>query len=522
MRSKKALLWGILACALSCILWVLSLPPFDFPEAAYIAFVPLLLWLKTAPNWRITCVLGLVSGAAAWFAILIWLRHVTLAGTIGLALILGGYFLGWVLFARALLPRLEARTFLLRLLGWAALAGGWVLLEWAREWSFYGFPWAPLALSQWERPVVLQLAAWSGAAGVSFLLILFNACVAHTLWMRATVKVRKFWSGWFSPDLYAGLLLLVFCIVLFFKTLPVPGSFETLFRAGIVQPYILPELKWEAERERENMAILERQTEFVGAMENDLILWPESSTSWPVMGNPAMRNNLEALADKVERPLLIGNLAHHPVENTWENGVFLIAPKTGLFSEYYAKRELTPFGEYVPAPFAWLVEKFVPTIGAFVPGRAATVLPVELNERIIRCGPLVYYEDVFPALARSSVRAGAEVLFVATNNAWYGEEGGAPQHAAHSVLRAVENRRPLVRCGNGGWSGWIDAYGTVREVLRDDRGSIYFRGGGTVTVMQERRWLRRQSFYTRHGDWFIAVCGALFAASLPFILLGRD
>ena len=236
MRRKQALLWGILAGTVSCILWVLSLPPFDFPEAAYIAFVPLLLWLKSAPSWRITCVLGLVSGAAAWFAILIWLRHVTMAGTIGLALIMGGFFLVWVLFARALLPRLEARTFLLRLLGWAALAGGWVLLEWAREWSFSGFPWAPLALSQWERPVVLQLAAWSGAAGVSFLLMLFNACVAHTLWMRATVKVRKFWSGWFSPDLYAGLLLLVFCIVLFSRPCLCRVVLKPCFARGLCSP----------------------------------------------------------------------------------------------------------------------------------------------------------------------------------------------------------------------------------------------------------------------------------------------
>ena len=134
---------------------------------------------------------------------------------------------------------------------------------------------------------------------------------------------------------------------------------------------------------------------------------------------------------------------------------------------------------------------------------------MQLNNQEIQIGALVCYEDVFPALARSSVQAGAQVLFVATNNAWYGEEGGAPQHAAHSVLRAVENRRPVMRCGNGGWSGWIDAYGTIREVLRDDRGSIYFCGGGTYMVAHDINWMQRQSFYTRHGDWFVALCGGL-------------
>lgn len=522
MSEKKELLWGLLAGCFSSLFWVLSIPPFEFSEAAYIAFVPLLLWLKTRPRWRTSLVVALLAGTVAWFVILIWLRHVTLMGTLGLAAVLGLVFVVWVAQARWLLPRAEGKVFLLRLLAWLALAGSWVVLEWFREWFLYGFPWAPLALSQWERPVVLQVAAWTGASGVSFLLILFNACVAHTLWMRATAKERKFWSGWFSPDLYAGMLLLIFCIVLFFKTLPAPGSFETLFRAGVVQPYILPDLKWEEGREAENMSILEEQTRFVGMMKNDLVLWPESATPWPVMGNLAMQMRVERLAQQIERPILMGNLAHHPAENIWENGVFLVEAEAGLRPEYYVKRELVPFGEYVPAPFDWLVEKFVSTMGAFVPGQAHGVLSLELGEQRVHLGPLVCYEDIFPSLARDSVRAGAEVLFVATNNAWYGEEGGAPQHAAHSVLRAVENRRPVIRCGNGGWSGWIDAYGTVREVLRDDRGSVYFRGGGNFTVKQEYYWLRRQTFYTRHGDWFVGVCGGLVAASLLFVPLGRD
>ena len=93
-------------------------------------------------------------------------------------------------------------------------------------------------------------------------------------------------------------------------------------------------------------------------------------------------------------------------------------------------------------------------------------------------GVLICYEDIFPALARENTLAGADVLAVLTNNAWYGEGGAAYQHAAHSVLRAVENRRPVVRCGNGGWSGWIDEYGNIRDTLRDENGTIYFRGHG--------------------------------------------
>jgi len=156
----------------------------------------------------------------------------------------------------------------------------------------------------------------------------------------------------------------------------------------------------------------------------------------------------------------------------------------------------------------------VPVGGNFVPGSVPGLIDLSIGEETDKIGSLVCYEDVFPGLARASARAGAQVFFVATNNAWYGEEGGAPQHAAHSVLRAVENRRPVMRCGNGGWSGWIDCYGRVRDVLYDEHDSVYFRGGGTYTVLQFEEWMQQQSFYTRHGDWWVALCSGFFLIAL--------
>jgi len=62
----------------------------------------------------------------------------------------------------------------------------------------------------------------------------------------------------------------------------------------------------------------------------------------------------------------------------------------------------------------------------------------------------------------------------------------------------------------------------VRDVLRDANGSVYFRGGGSYTVVHFEEWMQRQSFYTRHGDWFVAVCGVLALVALGGIrLIGR-
>lgn len=510
-------IWALLAGLFSALLWVLSIPPFEFAEAAYIAFVPLLLWLYTRPTRRVFCLVAIGTGWLAWFAILVWLRHVTWFGTFALSGILGVLFAAWLGLARWLLPQIVERSFLLRSLGFAGLAGAWVVLEWSRTWLLWGFPWAPLSLSQWERPVVLQIAAWTGAYGVSFLLVFFNLCVAQTLRHRFVRKEHKMWTGWFSPDLYLGMGGLGLCIYVFFSALPAPDSAQPMFSAAVVQPYIPPELKWDTDRELANLEILERQTRFVASFESDVILWPEAATPWPIMGSPQMQARVERLVNEIGTPILMGNLAEERETEFWSNGAFLVEPDAGLSDQWYAKRELVPFGEYVPPPFGF-IRKVTPVGGDFIPGTDVGLIDLEVGERSFRVGSLICYEDVFPRLARESARAGAEVFFVATNNAWYSEEGGAEQHAAHSVLRAVENRRPVIRAGNGGWSGWIDSYGTVREVLVDAEGSIYFRGGGAYDVFQFEEWTRQQSYYTRHGDRFVAVSGglALLASFLGF------
>jgi apolipoprotein N-acyltransferase len=162
--------------------------------------------------------------------------------------------------------------------------------------------------------------------------------------------------------------------------------------------------------------------------------------------------------------------------------------------------------------FGWL-EKVVPISGDLTPGTLPHPLSIQAGANRISVGVLICYEDIFPSLARTSAQSGADVLAVLTNNAWFGEGGAAYQHAAHSVLRAIETRRPVLRCGNGGWSGWIDEFGYVRTKLVDDRDSIYFRGYDTKTISRDAHWIGRQSYYTTHGDWLIVPMAVLLVGA---------
>jgi len=150
---------------------------------------------------------------------------------------------------------------------------------------------------------------------------------------------------------------------------------------------------------------------------------------------------------------------------------------------------LVPFGEYIPLrPILGWLDKLVPIGGDFQRGTEARPLLVPVRSGQVRVGVLICYEDIFPEFARESALAGAEMLAVLTNDAWFGEGGAAYQHAASSVLRAVETRRPVLRCGNSGWSGWIDEFGNIRATLLNEKGSIYFRGYQTLDVTRDLRW----------------------------------
>jgi apolipoprotein N-acyltransferase len=234
----------------------------------------------------------------------------------------------------------------------------------------------------------------------------------------------------------------------------------------------------------------------------------------------------ESLARRANVPLVLGTIAveqaNQPGE-AWYNAACVVDPVAGLQPVYYAKRKLVPFGEYVPLrPLLGWLKKIVP-VGDDddARGRAAQPLTVNLNGRVLTLGPLICYEDVFPNLARDNALAGVDALVVLTNNAWFGEGGAAYQHAAHSVLRAVETRRPVLRCGNAGWSGWIDEFGGIRTVMTNEDGSIYFRGTRSMSVTRDSRWIGRQSYYVQHGDWFIAWCAVFALLGLAAVSVAR-
>lgn len=521
VQRNQELVTAFVVLVFTVGLAVVAFPPYTTPECAYAMLVPGAYWAYRRPRLKLFLWTMGLAQAIAWTVILGWLHHVTWLGLLLLGPFVGAWIGTWYAAAWWILPRMVGRPTLTRLIAMLGLAAVWVLIEWTRTWLLSGFPWLPLAASQWTMVSMLQIASFTGAYGVSFMVVMVNlgfAAYAHRLFREGAKGLNKR-----SQEFFFALFLVLACFSLHVVVTFNRGLFAEQFgRVAFMQPYIPQEVKWDPARAPAILEALRETSLAAAATKPDLMLWPEAVTPFPVRDNPEVRSFIEDVVRRGQTPVLLGSIA---VENQgtpderWRNAAFIVTPMEGVRSDSYAKRQLVPFGEFVPfRPVLGWLEKVVPVGGDFEPGEDSSPLIARFRGEPTIIGPLICYEDIYPQLARRSVQAGSAALTVLTNNGWFGEGGAAYQHAAHSVLRAVENRRPVLRAGNGGWSGWIDEFGGIRSTVTNAQGSIYFRGSDVVSVTRDSRWIGRESFYTRFGDWFVALCVLLVAFGVTALL----
>jgi apolipoprotein N-acyltransferase len=189
------------------------------------------------------------------------------------------------------------------------------------------------------------------------------------------------------------------------------------------------------------------------------------------------------------------------------NRAYLVSGR-GMVAAWYDKMQLVPFGEYVPlrSLLGSIVNRVVNGFGDMFPGRTQTIFSVNGA----RLGTLICYESIFPNLARSAVKDGANILVNITNDAWYGESSAPYQLLAMAAMRSVETKVPMVRVANTGISAVIDPVGRITA-----RTPLFTRGTETELV----RWRPEQTLYARFGDLFAETTFALTVAGLMLALI---
>ena len=436
--------------------------------------------------------------------------------TLGFSLVLGLYFglfgLGLVLVRRATGSTRIALAFAPFL---------WTGLDLAAA-RITSVPWDQLGYSQVDNTLINQLAPFTGVYGITFVLVAVNALLAGLFLLehgsKSRFSGRRAWAC-------CGAVLLISGFAGIFVPPPNPDPTAT---AVLIQPNldVGAANNWQGPEWDRHIADFTRlaseqcKTYIDGIPQTgaptgeivcppypthpDLVVWPESPAPF-TEDDPSFKQALRTIALATQAPMVVGGIGvdFSTQEQAWHdyNSAFIVSAD-GQIVGRYDKIHLVPFGEYIPFQ-QWLTfaRKLTGRVSSFTRGTEHKVFLLDTqNGGRHRYGVFICYEAVFADEVRQLARNGAEVLVNISDDGWYGDTSAPWQHLNEARMRAVENRRWLLRDTNTGVTAAIDPYGRVSQSIpRHQADALPAEFGFRDDI----------TFYTAHGDVFAWLCAIL-------------
>jgi len=313
------------------------------------------------------------------------------------------------------------------------------------------FLWVTPATAILDYPVLFQSADIGGSYLVSFIVIMFSVLLFKLFTAKNAVIYK------------IAIVILLFTVVLY-------GSFriknqyygETI-KVTIVQPNIPGEMK-ESYREfiEYRFKAIKENLEKAKTQEGEIVIFPETAS--PVYLTKRSKNEIKTylidFANENSKSILIGGLTYEygskNEEDRYYNSAFLIAPNETI--QTYNKIRCVPFVERLPYEEKLrFLKKIDYGQGGYSVGKEQTVFKAGKS----RFSAYICFESIFPTYVSTFAKNGAQFLVNISEDAWFVKGIGAYQHFQAGILRAVENRRYLVRVSNPGISGVIDPNGKI-------------------------------------------------------------
>jgi apolipoprotein N-acyltransferase len=474
------------------LLMALSFSPMNLSFLAFVALVPLFVYLDKPWTLSRTVRAGVLTATTFFGITLSWLNAV---GTISwlafpaYAAVVAVHVVGFFCFV---LPVVALKNYLaLPFLFTAPFA--WVACERLRSYGDLSAPWTNFGYALAKFPVLLQFADVVGIYGVSFWLVTLSVLLFEAIRVRhQPTQLRKYVLLW----------LVVFGGVNLYNALrwmhgvgPVPGH----VKVAVIQPNIPQRIKWDDHYGRE---ILKKTFALNAAAtqdSTDLVVWPETAIPYYIDESRAFALTEMGQLPSTKARILVG-LLDTSRDNNGETHFYNAAAlfnSHGVLLQQYKKIYLVPATEKYPFRSVLGFTRPLFNIQDIVYGAMDSGIdPTVLTLPGAKFSVMICYESAFPQLSREFRLRGANFLVNITNDAWFGRSFAPYQHASFLVLRAIENRTAIVRCGNTGISGFLDPLGRWQQQT-----SLF-----TEAVIAESIPLtERLTFYTRFGDLIVYI-----------------
>jgi apolipoprotein N-acyltransferase len=494
-----------LLALISGVTLALAFPIFSFPILAWISLAILILAVLNATP-RYALLLGWLQGVVFYALSVPWfysvMRHY---GPLSVPAAGGVFILVVFICAIAHAPFAFGVAWLSRAgAAWACLAAPflWVSTEFLlMHLPHIGFPWNMLGYAAAGNLAFVQLTTMTGIFGLSLLVAAYNALLA---W--AAVQAAHGKTGALRTLLIftAALLVIAFAGPRFVPQAPANHV------AHLVQTNFQVSMNYPDDWMRTHAPELDELEQIgIGAAQKipGIVVWPEVPAPFSLQDGLFL-TRATRVARSAGDGFLVGVVDRKPLPNGGigaTNSAALL-DSAGALSFLYDKIHLVPFSEYVP----WrnslsFAGSLTGLIGDFQHGSQYKVgrLPG---------GPFsvyICYEAIFPNEVRRFTLAGAALFVNISDDGWFGGSSAPPQHLAMARVRAVENRRWMLRDTNTGVTVSVDPYGrVVARLPPDTRGQLDAPYGFRTDITPYARW----------GDWLPWMC---VIATLVLLLLGR-
>jgi apolipoprotein N-acyltransferase len=374
----------------------------------------------------------------------------------------------------------------------------WVTFEFARaHLPEISFPWNLLGYPASANLGLLQIAAFTGIYGLSFLAAGFNALLA---WAVASKRMELR-----QRVEIAGIATMILLVATLVGPRLVPQARGQHFARAVQLNF--PEVpEYPSDWFAKNMRQLGEASKMSLAPSEekpDLLIWPEAPAPFS-FEDSQFAKLASGLAIRFGHPFLAGVIEWKtPVDRSdkvppgrlapYNSAILIDAQGQRVF--VYDKIHLVPFGEYEPFPLIHrVVANISDEVGGFHKGNQYAVGRLPDGHTF---GVFICYEAIYPGEVRRFAANGAELLLNISNDGWFGHSAAAEQHLHMVRVRAVENRRWIVRCTNSGYTVSVDPYGRIIEPLPPD-----------VRAETDLPYDFRtdETIYTRFGNWFAWMC----------------
>ncbi len=363
--------------------------------------------------------------------------------------------------------------------------------EFLRSFGLYSFPWNMISSIFIDYNFFIKIIQYNGIFISDFIIIFIIAAQFELIYLFF-LRIRFY-------KLYILLNIVSIFLLVFFGSFNIKiynnieinkndSSDNKNQYIRIVSTNISQKNKWNNKFINENLIDIVKLSFDIERKNNDNLskisyfIWPETSFTFFIdvdSNNKIIKNNrLEFISSFLEKNqyLIFGAIIRKENKNIY-NSILIIDKDLNLL-DFYHKKRLVPFGEFIP--FFDFINKFIDLnkfsiFNSIKPSdKKKDFIEISEKKSPLSFYPLICFESIFPIKKKDIKYKNIDFILNITNDAWFDSFLFPFQSLRASRLRAIETLKPLIRSSNGGISAVIDQNGKIISSVNQDKNIIDF------------------------------------------------